>query len=159
MKRVFRILLREFTRSAYDGEGSYLFGGRWSSPGTRIVYASEYQSLAMLEYLAHLDPGQPMRDLVLACADIPEDVSRTAISVNQLPEGWNAPMAPEWLARYGDQFIANGASAILIVPSAIVPAECNYLLNPRHPDFRRIVLGQPQDFWLDPRLPGVSREN
>jgi len=59
---------------AFDGEGAYRFGGRWSSPGVRLAYAAEHLSLAIVEYFVHLDPEDPPRDLVVATADVPDGV-------------------------------------------------------------------------------------
>ncbi len=71
MTRVFRVLRAAYARNPFDGEGAYRYGGRWSSPGTRLTYTSEHQSLAMLEYFVHLDPEDAPDDLVLAMADVP----------------------------------------------------------------------------------------
>jgi RES domain-containing protein len=69
-----------------------------------------------------------------------------------LPATWNAYPAPLRLRQLGDAWIAAGTSAVLEVPSAVVPAEKNYLLNPAHPGFRRVTLGTPQRFSFDRRL-------
>jgi RES domain-containing protein len=69
--KVYRILRKAFARSPLDGEGAYLYGGRWSSPGTRLVYTSEHQSLAMLEYFVHVDADNAPPDLVLVTAHVP----------------------------------------------------------------------------------------
>ncbi len=68
---MYRILRRAYAQKPLDGEGSYRFGGRWSSPGTRLAYAAERLSLAMIEYFVHIDPDDPPRDLVLVTAEIP----------------------------------------------------------------------------------------
>ena len=85
----------------FDGEGAYRYGGRWSSPGTRLVYTSEHQSLAMLEYFVHLDPEDAPDDLVLATADVPDNVSRERDSSPRIadPLAGNARAAgacPDW---------------------------------------------------------------
>ena len=66
MKLVYRVLRKAYARNPFDGEGAYRYGGRWSSPGVRLSYTSEHQSLAMLEYFVHLDKDDPPTDLVLA---------------------------------------------------------------------------------------------
>ena len=68
MTLVYRVLRKVYARTPFDGEGAYLYGGRCSSPGTRLSYASEYQSLAMLEYFVHPDKDDPPADLILAIA-------------------------------------------------------------------------------------------
>ena len=78
MIQFYRVLRKAYAHAPFDGEGAYRYGGRWSSPGTRLSYASEHQSLAMLEYFVHLDQDDPPSDLVLAAADVPKDVDRGA---------------------------------------------------------------------------------
>src|SRR5512136_2940813 len=71
LTRVYRILRKPYAKKPRDGEGAYRFGGRWSSPGTRLAYTAEHLSLAMIEYSVHLDPDDAPKDLVLAIAQIP----------------------------------------------------------------------------------------
>ena len=152
MTRVYRILRKPFAKKPLDGEGSYLFGGRWSSPGTRLAYTSEHLSLAMLEYFVHFDADDPPKDLMLVTAEIPAKVSRAVISRKQLPADWRATPAPSSLARWGDKFVQDGRAAILIVPSALAPSESNWLLNPLHRDFAKIRVRPPEAFQYDVRL-------
>jgi len=139
-------------RSHWTGKGSYRFGGRWSSPGTRLAYAAERLSLAMIEYFVHIDPDDPPRDLVLVTAEIPDRVSRVLYPRKKLPPDWRRTPAPPELARIGDAFAQNRRTAILIVPSALAPTESNWLINPRHPDFARIRVHRPERFRYDPRF-------
>ncbi|HTJ30087.1 MAG TPA: RES family NAD+ phosphorylase [Acidobacteriaceae bacterium] len=149
---IYRILRKPFSASPFDGEGSYRFGGRWSAPGARISYASEHLSLAMLEYLVHLDVEDPPTDLVVAEARVPEQVSRIRAASEELPEEWRAYPSHPALHAIGGRFIAEGKAAILIVPSAIVPGEHNWLLNPMHPHFQTIDFLPVRPFAYDPRL-------
>ena len=152
MRRVYRVLRRKYARSAFDGEGAYRYGGRWSSPGTRLSYASEHQSLAMLEYFVHLDKDDPPADLVLATADIPDDVSRERIEISRLPPNWRDAIPLPDLARLGDNFAQEGKHSLLIVPSALAPSENNWLINPSHPDYNRILLHPLEPLSYDPRM-------
>ncbi|MBI3680185.1 MAG: RES family NAD+ phosphorylase [Acidobacteria bacterium] len=138
MTRVYRILGKPYARKPLDGEGAYLFGGRWSSVGTRLAYTVEHHSLAMIEYFIHIDPDDPPKDLVAVTAEVPDSVSRTSISPKQLPANWRQSPSPPELAEIGDRFVCYARAAILIVPSAIAPAESNWLINPRHPEFSKI---------------------
>lgn len=152
MTRVYRILRKPYAKRPIDGEGAFRYGGRWSSVGTRLAYTAEHLSLAMIEYFIHIDPDDPPRDLVLATAEIPEGVSRTTLSRRQLPEGWRkSPPSPE-LADIGDRFVRERNAAVLIVPSALAPAESNWLINPEHPEFARIHLRSVDTFEYDPRF-------
>ncbi len=152
MTRVYRILRKRFAKRPLDGEGAYRFGGRWSSPGTRLAYTAEHMSLAMIEYFVHIDPEHAPRDLVLVAADIPDSVSRSSVSLKQLPANWQAtPAAPE-LAAIGDRFVRERRTAILIVPSALAPAESNWLINPAHTHTARIRIPGWEPFTYDHRF-------
>ena len=154
MTPVYRILRRPFAKSPLDGEGGYRFGGRWSSPGTRLAYTSEHLSLAMLEYFVHLDPADPPKDLVVVRADIPDGVSRVRLAAKELPANWRQTPAPPALARFGDDFVRRRNAAILIVPSVLAPSEFNWLINPSHPEFRKIRLSKLESFRYDARIVG-----
>lgn len=150
--QVYRLLRREFASpDPFSGEGAFLYGGRWSSPGTRVSYASTYRSLAVLEYRAHVDPAFANQDLVIATLVIPEDVFISPTP--PLPENWRRSPAPETLREVGDRFVAAGEAAVMLVPSAILPEENNVLLNPRHRDMGRMVrAAELAEFRFDPRL-------
>lgn len=80
--------------------------------------------------------------LVLATAEIPDDLPRSWIELAQLPANWREPVAPPELAQIGDEFVREHEHCLLLVPSAIVPAEFNWLVNPAHPDYQRIINAQ-----------------
>lgn len=153
------MLRKPYARTPFDGEGSYQYGGRWSSPGTRLSYASEHQSLAMLEYFVHLEASDAPPDLVLASADIPDDLSRQQIEVGTLPANWRETPAPAELARLGDEFVLTGKDCILIVPSALVPNENNWLVNPLHEEFQKIKIRQTEPLTYDSRLSARGRSS
>ena len=152
MTRVYRILRKPYAKTPLDGEGAYRFGGRWSSTGTRIAYTAEHLSLAMLEYFIHIEADDPPRDLVAVAAEIPDSVSRHPLAARALPANWRESPAPAELAAIGDRFVAERKFAILIVPSALAPAEANWLINPQHPEFSRIRLLPTERFEYDSRF-------
>jgi RES domain-containing protein len=152
LSRIYRVLRKAYARTPFDGEGAYRYGGRWSSPGTRLSYASEHQSLAMLEYFAHLDQDDPPRDLVLAAAEIPDDLTRERIDPGHLPGNWRDSAAPPELARFGDEFARRGEHCLLQVPSVFAPSESNWLINPAHPDYSRIGVHELEPLSYDPRM-------
>ena len=157
MTRLYRVLRNPFAHAPFDGEGAYRYGGRWSSSGTRLSYASEHQSLAMLEYFVHLDPGDPPEDLFLAFGDVPDNVARERIQTAALPSNWRDTPAPAGLARFGDQFAQKRKSCCLVVPSALSPRENNWLLNPQHADFEKIVVLPSEPLSYDPRMFATAR--
>ena len=152
MKLVYRVLRRAYARTPFDGEGAYRYGGRWSSPGVRLSYTSEHQSLAMLEYFVHLDKDDPPTDLVLAVAEVPEDVTSERVGSRELPKNWRGAAAPPELTRFGDGFAAAGKSCVLFVPSVFAPLENNRLINPAHPEFGRIAVRELEPLNYDERM-------
>jgi RES domain-containing protein len=152
LTRVYRVLRKKYAHAPFDGEGAFRYGGRWSSPGTRLSYTSEHQSLALLEYFVHLDQDDPPADLVLAIAEIPDDLPRSQAKLSQLPANWRDPIAPPELAQIGDQFVRRREHCLLLVPSAIVPAEFNWLINPDHPDYARLVVHNLEPLSYDTRM-------
>jgi RES domain-containing protein len=156
---VYRVLRKPYARTPFDGKGSYQYGGRWSSPGTRLSYASEHQSLAMLEYFVHVEANDAPPDLVLASADIPDDLSRQRIEIGTLPANWRETPAPAELGRLGDKFVLTGKDCILMVPSALVPNENNWLINPLHEEFQKIKIRETEPLTYDSRLSARSRSS
>lgn len=152
MTRVYRLARLAFAANPFDGEGSYRFGGRWSSPGTRIAYTAEHLSLAMIEYLAHLDSNRLPDDLVLAQAEIPDSVTRIHIQTEDLPANWTHYPAPAETGSIGDRFVLEARAAVLVVPSVLAQIEDNWLINPAHPDFQHIRILPIERFQYDRRL-------
>jgi len=146
------VLRKAYARAPFDGEGAYRYGGRWSSPGTRLSYASEHQSLAMLEYFVHLDQDDPPGDLVLAVAEIPEDLTRETIDPGNLPGNWRDSPPPRELARFGDEFVQRGEHCLLLLPSVLAPSEHNCLVNPAHPDYKGIGVREVAPLRYDSRM-------
>jgi RES domain-containing protein len=152
LTRVYRIVREPYSKTPFDGEGSFLFGGRWSSPGTRIAYTAEHLSLAMVEYFVHIDASDPPKDLVVVAADIPDSVSRVVLGPHELPSNWRQVPAPSGLAAIGDSFAEQRKSAILVLPSALAPSESNWLINPLHPESAEIKNRPPEQFQYDARF-------
>lgn len=150
MLRAWRIVKAKHAATAFDGEGARLFGGRWNQPGTRLVYTSGSKALATLENLVHLNP--PVVFTYVAIAVEFDEALVETISPGRLPAEWGEEPPPPSTQIVGDQWVKEARSAVLEVPSAIIRTEPNFLLNPLHPDFKKIALGQPELFAFDPRL-------
>ena len=146
-----RIVKRKHSKDAFSGEGARQFGGRWNSPGVPVVYTAEHVSLAVLEMLVHLQTGKLLAEYVLFRADLEESLVET-LELTALPRNWRSYPAPLSLRALGDQWAAGERSPVLSVPSAVVPLERLYLLNPQHADFPRIKVGPPQPFSFDARV-------
>ncbi|MBI5529821.1 MAG: RES family NAD+ phosphorylase [Deltaproteobacteria bacterium] len=150
MIRAWRICRR--IHSAFDGEGARLAGGRWNRPGTAVVYTSSTLSLAALELFVNVDSDDAPADLVALFADIPARLPMKVVRLQSLPPGWNSFPAPDAIAGIGSRWVRGGTTAVLAVPSAVVPSETNYLLNPAHRSFGRIRIGAAEAFSFDLRM-------
>ena len=150
--RVWRIIPKFHLSQAFDGEGARRFGGRWNRLGTRVVYTSATLSLAALEFFVNLDRDTEPNQLAIISADIPDDLRMGHIEVSDLPKNWRSYPVPEELQDLGTAWVASASTAMLAVPSAVIPDERNYLLNPAHPDFKRFHLNKPEAFHFDPRM-------
>ncbi len=106
----------------------------------------------MLEYFVHLDKDDPPGDLVLAIAEVPEDLTRAEIDLGELPENWRDAAAPAELARFGDEFAACARHCLLLVPSVLAPEENNVLINPAHADYGKIAIRGVEPLRYDSRM-------
>lgn len=151
MARAWRLCKSKHANNAFDGEGARLFGGRWSSPGTRVVYVSESLSLATLEVLVHLQHAPALADYVVFQIDFADELVEK-LADGERPPTWRDYPAPAANQAVGDRWIQNGRSLVLRVPSAVIPREHNYLINPAHADFRNAVWQGPTPLDVDPRV-------
>jgi RES domain-containing protein len=108
----------------------------------------------MLEYFVHLDKDDPPDDLVLAIAEVPDNLGRTTVEPDSLPRNWRDSAAPPKLAQVGDEFAQRAEHCLLLVPSVLVPSENNDLINPAHPDYKKIVVLPAQPLHYDSRMFG-----
>ena len=117
-----------------------------------MVYASTSRALVVLEMLVHVARNNSPRDVVFIPIEIPDNL---VSGLPDLPDGWN-DFPHGTASRYiGDNWIESGSSLAMFVPSAILPAERNILINPAHAHFVRIRVGEPEPHAFDPRLFGI----
>jgi len=149
---VYRINKREFIKDL-NGTGAGLFGARWNPRGMNMLYTSGSVSLASLEYLVHNYHILSRNNVALAKIEINTD-SINELSKKDLPKDWNEnTYTPQSTQQIGASFLSRAEHYILKVPSAIVPMEFNYLLNPLHPEHRSTVVKEIIDpFEIDDRL-------
>lgn len=152
MTTVYRICKTKYTTTAFDGEGAFRFGGRWNSRGTRIVYVAESLSLAVLEMLVHIQDEAILSAYSFIEAKFDKSMVESAENRGDLPKNWQDSPPPNSTQQIGDYWAKRGLTLALKVPSAIIPSESNYLINPNHKDFSKITFGEPQKFILDKRL-------
>lgn len=150
--RVYRLTKTRHARSAFEGTGSRLVGGRWNSPGRSVVYTSTHPSTAVLEILVHVRRAELLRDAYMVIeADVPDELVLDLDST-RLPDGWDAVPETAASTAIGDEWFDTAASVALRVPSAVMRGQLNVLLNPNHPDWDQLVIGAPQPFLFDARL-------
>lgn len=150
MPSAWRLTKTKYLASAWDGKGARQAGGRWNSVGTAAVYTSSTLSLALAETLVHLSAG-----VLPAYTAIPIEFDDALVSIlepDDVPKNWNVDPPPASTQAIGDAWVSAGRSAVLRVPSVVVPVEFNYVLNPKHPDFPSARVGAPWPFPFDPRL-------
>ncbi len=140
--------------TAFCGDGSRLYGGRWNSVGNRVVYAASSLSLAAWEVFVHLgiEAESSLIQFMAIQAEIPDSVVIEKILAHQLPQNWKTDPAPESLQAIGDKWLKASTAAVLRVPSVVIPQEDNYLLNPQHPEFAKISVTRLEPFIFDPRV-------
>ena len=146
-----RIVKEKHARTAFSGEGAREFGGRWNSAGVSVVYCSEHLSLAALETLVHIVPVM-VRDKFRAYRVRFDESLLTSVTEKKLPKGWNAQPPTPVSQNVGNGWAKSARSVVLALPSVLVPLERTFLLNPKHPDFRKLEIKDIGTFVLDPRL-------
>ncbi len=151
MPAAWRIVSEARAATPFDGAGARRHGGRWNSPGHPVVYTAGSRALAALEVLVHLPrPAPPMR-FRLFSVKIPDALVETVTDPGVLQAAASASVQ-KTTQRFGDDWLRSRRSAVLRVPSAVIPEEPNYLLNPAHPAFSRLAPGAGLPFAFDPRL-------
>ena len=143
----------DYTADELGGQGAERAGGRWNARGTPLVYASGSRALACLETVVHLGGGLALPlNRYLVCIELPHDVwvARTVFDA-AVQVGWDALPPGRVSIAWGTAWAQGGASCVAEVPSVVVPEEANLLINPRHPDARRIRARKLRRWLYDPR--------
>ena len=150
------MVLWRLTRRPYAdlrGRGGELADGRWHTRGRPVVYGASTAALAALEVRVHLDLPFDLLpdDYVLMRIDAPDDMAVRIVEPKELPKNWRERDSQTCRAT-GDQWLIERASALLLVPSAIIPFEQNVLISPMHPDSMRLTVADIAPFVWDSRL-------
>jgi RES domain-containing protein len=148
---VYRLSKLEYAKDL-SGRGAELHGGRWNSKGEPIVYTSQSRALAFVELAAHIPVGILPKDYYLVSINIPDKLSLLQLNSRDLPAGWRSIPHSNGTQQLGDRFIADGDYAVLQVPSAIVPGDFNFLINPKHPEARHLTIKGTEPFEFDSRF-------
>jgi RES domain-containing protein len=147
MLTVWRIVTDRFVEGAFSGEGARRFGSHWTRKGVPLVYTAGSQSPTMLERRVRDEP--PRANSCVIPAKIPTELEIGQLTLERLPPDWRNPGHLETPRAPGTEWAAGLGTAVLAVPSAVIPAETNSLLNPRHPDFARIAIGLAEEQVTD----------
>ena len=146
---VYRIT-NETYKNNISGNGAALYGSRWNSKGLPLLYTSQFISLSILESLVHLKKREIPPTQYLLHIEIPDENEVAEISYKKIKKNWE--QEPDYTQWLGDQFLQNKQDLVLKVPSAIVPQESNFLLNPLHVKFKKIRIVSSELLQLDKRL-------
>ena len=152
--RVFRIERKKYLKTTLEGIGTALTEGyRWNSVSTYLVYTAESRALATLEVSVHLDLNEDLPiDRYYVEVEIPEEVSIIELDDEDLPTNWDAKPPILETQYIGDDFVNSNSAAVLKVRSCIVPLEFNYLINPNHPDSKKISVISTTPLKFDQRI-------
>lgn len=135
-----------------SGAGSSFKGARWNSIGTEMIYTAQSRALAMAEIMVHFTAAMVPADYMMVILDIPDNLNIKNLTVDELPPNWNVFPYLSSTQFIGDSFIHENKFPVLRVPSSVVSGEFNYLLNPHHPEFKRISIEKTEKFPFDSRI-------
>jgi RES domain-containing protein len=154
MMTVFRIEREKYLTTTLSGVGASMARGyRWNSMHTKLVYTSESRALATLEVSVHLDLSEDLpSDRFYVEIDIPDDITIMEVNIEDLPSDWDSKPPTLSTQIIGDDFVHDNDAAVLKVPSSIVHQEFNYLINPNHPDAKKISVKRAIPLTFDTRL-------
>ncbi len=152
--KVFRIEREKHLGTTLKGIGAAMSDGfRWNSKNTHLVYSAESRALALLEITVHLDLSEDLpNDRYFVEIDIPDDIRIETLIIKDLPADWDAKPPSSKTQFIGDDFVRSEVAAVLKVPSSIIHQEYNYLINPHHPDTKRIKVVSHKKLVIDERF-------
>jgi RES domain-containing protein len=147
---VYRICKTKYANDL-TGEGARLNGGRWNLIGTPCIYASESKALALLEYTVNANIEDIPRALSFTTFELPDDTIVTA-RMRELPGDWKQFPSPSSCKEFGTKLLKEAKILVLKIPSVVIPDEWNYIINPKHPDHKKIKVVDITDFVYDIRI-------
>jgi RES domain-containing protein len=146
---VYRVCRTKWARDL-NGEGARLFGGRWNRKGTSCIYTSSSRSLAILEFSVNISLDDIPRALSIVIIRIPD--TQLLVNTEDLPGNWKDVPAPSSTREFGNTILTEKKHLVFRVPSAVIPQEYNYLINPIHPKLPQCKVLQVEDLAYDIRI-------
>lgn len=134
-----------------NGEGARLHGGRWNSIGVPCLYTSESISLCVLEYACNVRLDLLPVSLSITVITLPDN-SWHEFKWNELPKNWSEIPLPVETQLWGSDLLTTAKTLALKLPSVVIPTEYNYIINPLHPDFKKVKIKEVRPFNFDKRL-------
>lgn len=135
-----------------SGKGAELYGGRWNSKGVPMLYTSQSRALAFAEIAMHIPMGIVPKDYFLISIDIPDTASILSMTDEDMPADWRSNPHSNTTQQIGDQFVTDNKILVLQVPSAVVPGDYNFLVNPNHPKSSNVKVIASEPFEFDSRF-------
>ena len=145
-------LSREKFAGTLSGKGAAIKGARWNSIGVELIYTAANRSLAMAEVAVHFTLATLPGDYMMVTIFIPDDISLQKLTITDLPADWNTFPHPTTTQIIGDKFVSDNKYCVLQIPSAVTRGDYNILINPNHPDFKRIKIIATEKFPFDRRI-------
>lgn len=150
------MIVYRLTKSKYcndlSGKGAEITGGRWNSKGVAVIYTSESRALCVAEIAVHMQLNILPDDFTLITIKIPDEIEILELNPGELPPEWNTVPYSAKTRRIGDKFVSKNSNAVLKVPSAVVPGDFNYLINPNHEQAMQVRIVKVDEFSFDKRL-------
>lgn len=149
-----RITLKKYGQESMKGQGAKLYGGRWNPVGYPAIYLAQHLSLVILEIVVHFDSPAIIKDFIA----FPFSFDKTSIfslSASSLPKNWTDLPIPSSTQQIGKKWLDADENMVMQVPSTVVPLESNFVVNPRHKDFKHIEIEDPVPLHIDPKVEKV----
>jgi RES domain-containing protein len=148
---VFRLVRGKFAEPL-SGKGAAIRGARWNSIGVELIYTALNRSLAMAEVAVHFSLATLPDDYTMMTINVPDDVSIKTLSKIDLQKDWNLFPHPSSTQKIGDQFVLENEYCVLKIPSVVTQGDYNVLINPNHPDYKRLSIVEIVQFPFDKRI-------
>lgn len=148
---VYRLCKSKYSHDL-TGSGAEKTGGRWNNKGVPMIYTSESRALCVAEIALHTPLGILPFDYEIVSIDLPGDMTVYRIKENELPANWLAMPHASQARKLGDFIIKQNKFLVIKAPSAVVPGDYSYLINPDHKDSYKIKILRVEEFNFEKRL-------